>query len=790
MRRILIGFIILMMLPQIPVGASENPFNFYIDEDVIIHPGETVPFRIAWHNTVGFERHFEINLNQTHANLTIDNIPENGTRVASGRLGEMNLNLSVVPNSNYETIHFSLDITCQEVPDWSETFEIEVLVSRWSNLAFGANDGSSFYIQENVNTSLAVNISNNAGFDDFVKISMSTGSDWDFGFIDDSNGDGEVHLDLVDGSDVFIYFWIVTPVVKDGAPLSGTGPTFHLEAESSLDRNVASWTFSLEMQTFHNMSIDHVNDNLTLNPGDAGRIEVVVRNNGNIDTYLDAALHLGSVTEDRIEQDGWTIALFNAFESQVLSPNESRIIEIGFDAPNLNLGEIEIELIVRPLAYPQRVSKVSVTSAIDWQRGGSLSLAGDSCYSVEWNNTCQQLIQIENTGNYYEDYFLHLTDDTGMDFEITSELIGLSRNKISDEIPLNMTPFIDAEGLLSASVILELHRVDGIVLDSISLTSSTSPHVQWVWEDAKSSVTSGKLEVVVTMRNEGNIADGLVVRMSASYYTDMSFIPPTDSIVEDGSSNIRSFEVINIERGQNFTFRAWAKIPDDQNSDDYFFVNITAHSRLAEENPFTYSANTSFDAAINAEDGGNSVVDSLSNFISGTGSLIWAWKWIFGAALVSGLLINKSLKDRLARKEEAALTAPITKENEQPEDWMAEFANKKQPVPEPANSPQVPDEVFTGMFQAVGGPRKPSAEPVDSNLVGAASTVLDHHETIAVRTRLDNLATDIASGDISKPHTANVALPDDIVPVTNRTIPKTKESTAIPEMLELDDLDL
>ena len=118
---------------------------------------------------------------------------------------------------------------------------------------------------------------------------------------------------------------------------------------------------------------------------------------------------------------------------------------------------------------------------------------------------------------------------------------------------------------------------------------------------------------------------------------------------------------------------------------------------------------------------------------------------------------------------------------------MAEFANKKQPVPEPVQSPQVSNEAFTGMFQAGSGERKPSLEPVDSGLVGAANTVLDHHDSIAVKSKLDDLVSGIASGDINKPHSANVALPDDIVPVTERTVAKKK---VVPEMLDLDDLDL
>ena len=173
-----------------------------------------------------------------------------------------------------------------------------------------------------------------------------------------------------------------------------------------------------------------------------------------------------------------------------------------------------------------------------------------------------------------------------------------------------------------------------------------------------------------------------------------------------------------------------------------------------------------------------------------TWNLIWAWKLIVLAVAFSGLLVNKSLKDRRARLENSALLAPQVKEDETPDDWLAEFSNKKQQVPEPAKSMQVPGEVFTGMFRAVGGHSKPTPEPVDSVLVGAASTILDHHDTITVKARLDSLATEIASGDISKPHNANIALPDDIIPETSRTVSKPRIDQKVPEMLNLDDLDL
>ncbi|MFL2961776.1 MAG: hypothetical protein ACJZ2K_02195, partial [Candidatus Poseidoniaceae archaeon] len=788
MRRFMLVIIIAMMMPQLPVSANQIPFEFYIEEEVVVHPDETVPFRIAWHNIANDERHFQLEV-ESHSNITVDDIPENWTRVASGRLGEFNINVTADSSAAFETVGFTINVTCLEVPDWELSYNVDALISKWSNLEFGANNGSSFYVQQNVNTSLAVNISNSAGYDDLVKIRMQTSSNWQYGFVDDLNGDKEVDMNLLDGEDEFIYFWIVTPSVVDGAPLAGTGPNFILEAVSGLDKRIVSWSFEIEMQTFHNISIDATGDDLKLDPGDTGRVEVTVRNTGNIDTYLDASLKIGTTIEDRIENDGWTVALFNAFEFQTLSPNESRIIEIGFESPNMNNGNIEVELIVKPQAFPQRVVTTSISSEIQWNRSGVLSSIGNTCLSVEWNETCQRMVQIENTGNFFDEFILQLTDSTGMGFSVTTETFGLSKGEVSGEIPVNLTPFTDAEGLQQAYTKLELRRLDGLLLDSISIESLTAPYVNWVWEQAESSVNDGDIEVVITMRNEGNTADGLIVRMSSSYYTELSFIPPSNSIFEDGSTNIRSFEVINIAKGENFTFRAWAKIPDDQSAGDDFFLTITANSRLAEDNPFTYVANSSFAAKSSVNEDDNSVVDALGNLISTIGVTIWAWKWIVIAACLSGLMINKSLRDRRIRLEFAALNAPVQNELKS-EDWMAEFANKKQAKPEIIESASITPEDFTGMFESIGGPRKQSAAPVDANLVGAANTVLDHHDNIAMKSKLDDLANQISMGNVSKPHAANVDLPDDAVAVTERTVAVNRNNQQKPNTLDLDDLDL
>ena len=60
------------------------------------------------------------------------------------------------------------------------------------------------------------------------------------------------------------------------------------------------------------MTIDFVQENLTIEPGDKQRLEVTVRNSGNVETFLDAGLIYEGSREDRFEISNWTVAIFNA----------------------------------------------------------------------------------------------------------------------------------------------------------------------------------------------------------------------------------------------------------------------------------------------------------------------------------------------------------------------------------------------------------------------------------------------------------------------------------------------
>ena len=114
-----------------------------------------------------------------------------------------------------------------------------------------------------------------------------------------------------------------------------------------------------------NTTIDSIEENVLVDPSGNTRVDVVVRNTGNTPDTL--SITLGNlkingiatmeIDSDRITSNGWTVALFNAYEDVILMPNESRVVEIGVEAPAVTSGTIEVDLIVYPTNFQFRPFK-------------------------------------------------------------------------------------------------------------------------------------------------------------------------------------------------------------------------------------------------------------------------------------------------------------------------------------------------------------------------------------------------------------------------------------------------
>ena len=119
--------------------------------------------------------------------------------------------------------------------------------------------------------------------------------------------------------------------------------------------------------------------------------------------------------------------------------------------------------------------------------------------------------------------------------------------------------------------------------------------INWSVQDLVSEEDAlGRYNIAMTLKNDGNAADGIIVQLQCSHFTPMTLIPPSGSIIEDGVEFPRSFEINNIGYGSNFTVRAWAEIPTDQPSNGTMFLNITIRSSFAPDEPISFSSSVEF----------------------------------------------------------------------------------------------------------------------------------------------------------------------------------------------------
>ena len=110
------------------------------------------------------------------------------------------------------------------------------------------------------------------------------------------------------------------------------GPRFSLTATSSLDRAEVTWSFDLLMSEFRNVTLDNRGDNLQLDPDSNDRIPITIKNSGNIENRYNLELQItdntGNIVDnipasDRIEYNGWIVAIFGGYEEEFLNPTDT-----------------------------------------------------------------------------------------------------------------------------------------------------------------------------------------------------------------------------------------------------------------------------------------------------------------------------------------------------------------------------------------------------------------------------------------------------------------------------------
>ena len=569
-------------MPHVVVADTDSRVEITPMEHYVAYPGDTVPQYVDveyfGEDSTTLKLQLQLDVQATFSG--------NGQEIEFAP-GETNRFLwtMTLPQST-SCVNETLAISIVDLSD-NHNFYLNVTtqITTPSAIQFGNTQSSTFVIDPGITTNVATNITSNASLPDDITFSIQTTSNWNWGWnMDEIQGEDSM-LTLLPNTMDFVRIWVEAPVVIDGAPLAYEGPTFILTGTSGLDYAVITWEFSLEITAYRNVSIDSVESNVTLDPGGNDRIDVVVRNTGNTPDTI--SMMLGNIVidgvtkqlekSDRLSIDGWTVALFNAFEDAILFPNETRTIQIGVEAPLQTSGTLAVDLFINPTNFPFRAVQKTAQTEIDWIRSVEENILPTDCLYLQPGDSCYATLEIQNKGNYNDQFQFEVLSypDFVSSVDLALEIISIPRYGSTTEDVLQINIDENATAYTQGTVEFQMIFEGGSVINTYQIDVLVGPNVNWAFLDANSEVDStDTLSFSVRLRNDGNLNDGLIVQLRSSHSTDMGFNPPEGAIVEDGVEFPRTFEIEGLSRDSNFTIRGTADVPTNQIANGTLILDI------------------------------------------------------------------------------------------------------------------------------------------------------------------------------------------------------------------------
>ena len=819
-RPVVLMLLVTIIAPMLIVTAEVHSRSEFVgvnsQDQIIIHRSESLEIPITLQNTEDYTQTYTLEIEYLATDLSVSGLPLQYT-LNSDALRQVKFTIDCSSNANYANSTMKLNITNDVNLDEFHHVDIDIMILPQSALEFGVSGVSQFVVDPEVRTNLAVNITNNAVISDDVTFSISTQSAWNWGWTMNQTSNNNAIETLLPGQLSYVYLWVDIPSVIDGYPLYGTGPRFTLTASSSLDYAQSQWSFDLLVSSYRNISIDYVENNLTLDPAENDRISVTVRNVGNVNNKISIALEAidelgqpiaGIAIADRIEYNGWTAALFGAKENIEIQPNQVRSFEIGIQAPSEYSGHFDVRVQVYPIGDISKKLNADVSADILWLRDGNFELDNEDCLQLLPGESCQSQFTITNTGNamdVFEIKDINLPPFLLLDGIDTSYT--LLPNQVITSEPVTLTAKSDVLAFENSEVEIQLFLAGTQqVISQSSIPVIIAPQINWTLENLIEEIDAkGRLSIAMTLRNDGNAVDGLVVQLECSHSTEMTFIPPNDAIIEDGVDLPRSFEINDLPLGSNFTIRAWAEIPDDQTSNGTMYLYTTIRSRFAPDQPFVFTSSAEYLGDSWREDVEDDDDFSLSKLATDIKLIAKSWGFVILAVILSTLFLNRSLKDRKQRIEDENLRNSLYEkpDPEQVEDWMGKFEQKTSDAPQIIESPAISSARFENTFKKYAGPTKQASEPVDERLREAASLVLDIHDKASIMESADELLDKISAEGIAAPLTENQSLemkpletsltsrkdPSNLANNNLQQVKEIQKSVPLPKAID-DDLDL
>ena len=775
MRRTLVALVLVLciftpMVENSAANAENDIFELDSTTRHIIHRGQTIEASITIRNLADQVNEITF-VKSLPDNISISNLPDD-YQLSEGQIRQFKFYFSCDDYAPYQTVNAIITTTSSLDLQLTLESEFSLIISKQSDLQYGVNGDSQFVVDPGIRTNLAVNMTNYGLFEDNVSFSIQTNSNWVWGWTMNNTVDQTSYEYLTPNQLCYIYLWIQVPEVINSQPLFESGPRFSLVATSSLDELTTIWNFDLLMSEFRNVSIVEQGTNLSLDPDSSGRTPVTISNVGNVENLVSIDLQvidedgipiMGVPISDRIEYNGWIIAIFGGYEDEFIQPTDFRTFEVGFQSPNFNDGHIDVRVLITPIGATDRIKSVDLQTAIVWHRELDADLISDDCSQLLPTKTCGANLRIYNDGNYQDNYLLEIIEAPNfVNLSLGTASLEIGKNSFVDINSLTVTANQEASAFANGDIIVAISLLDSIREPvMINFDVVIAPEISWSVQNLVEETDAiGRFNIAMTLRNDGNAMDGIIVQLQCSHFTEMSFIPPNGAIYEAGIEYPRSFEINDISLDSNFTVRAWANIPLDQTSNGTMYLNISIRSIFTPDEPIQFSTSVDYFGTKLLSSEVKTNEKTLGDYVEITVEIVTSWFWIIISVLASGLIINKALRDRSSRLENQTMIDALNTSNNpvKQDDWLAKFESKSVETVA-IESPEMASERFARSFKNRAGEIKPVTAPIDEKLRDAAALVLDTHDKTIVRNEADQLLTSIDAGGINLPVSDNQKLP-------------------------------
>ena len=565
--------------------------------------------------------------------------------------------------------------------------------SNLTGVEFGPDSGSIFAIDPGTLINLNVNFTNQAEVDDIVNIKINGPENWNISWEYSTDTTLGFNFEIQSGDIEWTEFSITAPITENGLPLANSLHQFTMELNSNLTGTNDWYNFSMKYGYFHGVEIVEGGGTYSISPYDVATIEMTTRNIGN--TQRDIGVSIRPVNENGSELgefsqafalEEWNVFIQNKMELNAMLPNQTGKIKFQIQSPFLISGTIFFEIKVWSTAIPdESVSAIQRVNIVP-RSGGNLELSNIDCqFKTNPGETCRTELIIENTGDIPYNFELIIKEsEDWIKLEISDNNITLDPGQIKNQIFLNVT--ID-DNIISgeqAEVTVELW-VDGWSPKSVSFNVIVDDYFSWELIEESYSHNYNyedrtvNISAYLTLENQGNVNDGLVVNLDCNIFTNFELEVPAEA-EEQLSINPRSFEVLDVAIKENISFTAWMNISYDQISESMFFVEgptLTIESRsigdprIIIENSVTEDKDLFEDSSSGSADDEESVIIEFFR--------VWQTVIISMIVILFGSIgVVKAIQYRL-EQDRKRFGLPQEEDTETAGEWMSKFIKKSKP---------------------------------------------------------------------------------------------------------------